>query len=146
MRLKIVIALTVMAAGRAMTLPFIGRAGDGGVGDPPKAWLMPLIGDAAIGIAAIAVVLLIWQRPNPTTWLIAVAWTAIGAFDALAAFIVETTAPWPEFFMLEIFGRSMFFAAAAMHGLLLFLLTRPEVVAHFGVERLDRSPARPRYS
>ena len=135
MRLKIVIALTLMAAGRAMTLPFIGRAGDGGPGDPPDAWLMPLIADAAIGIAAVGVVLLIWKRPTPATWVIAVTWSAIGAFDALAAFVVETSAPWPDFFMLEIFGRSMFFAAGAMHAAIIALLTSTEVLAHFGLAR-----------
>ncbi len=141
MRLKMVIALTLMAAGRAMTLPFIGRAGDGGPGDPPDAWLMPLIADAAIGIAAVVVVLLIWKRPTPATWVIAVTWSAIGAFDALAAFVVDTSAPWPEFFMLEIFGRSMFFAAAAMHVAIIALLTSTEVLAHFGLARFRSAAA-----
>ena len=134
MKLKIVIALTLMASGRAMTLAFIGRAGDGGAGDPPDAWLMPLIGDAVIGLAAVAVALLIWRRRTPGAWLVAVVWSALGAFDALAAFIVETSAPWPEFFMLEAFGRSMFFAATAMHLLIIYLLTRPELLAEFGIE------------
>jgi hypothetical protein len=122
---KLVIALTIMAAGRAMTIPFIGRAGDGGAGDPPDAWLMPLIGDAAIGLAAVAVAALLWWRPSPTSWLIAIVWSAIGAFDAIAAFIVDTTSPWPDFFMLQLFGRPMFFAAAAMHILIIYLLFRP---------------------
>lgn len=135
MRLKILIALTVMAAGRAMTLPFISRAGDGGVGDPPEAWLMPLIADAAIGLSAVAVALLIWKLPSPTTWVVAVVWSAIGAFDALAAFVVDTSAPWPEFFMLEIFGQSMFFAATAMHLLIIYLLSQTDVLAHFGLGR-----------
>ncbi|MGI9596843.1 MAG: hypothetical protein ACR2QK_11825 [Acidimicrobiales bacterium] len=130
---KIVLALTLMAAGRAMTLPFIGRAGDGGAGDPPEAWLMPLIGDAVIGLTALVVAGLIWKRPNPTTWLITVVWSAIAAFDAIAAFIVETSAPWPEFFMLEIFGRSMFFAATALHLVIIYLLTRPDARADFGL-------------
>lgn len=134
---KIVIALTVMAAGRAMTLPFIARAGDGGAGDPPDVWLMPLIADAAIGLAAIAVALLIWKRANPTTWVIAVVWSAIGAFDAIAAFVIETTAPWPDFFMLELFGRSMFFAATAIHAAIIYLLTRADSRADFGL-RTDR--------
>lgn len=141
MKLKIVISLTLMAASRAMTLPFIGRAGDGGPGDPPHAWLMPLIGDAAIGAAAIAVVFLIWKGPTPVTWVIAVTWSAIGAFDALAAFIIETSAPWPEFFMLEIFGRSMFFAAAALHLTIISLLTSTEVLAHFGLAKRQPTAA-----
>ena len=135
MKLKIAVALIVMSAGRAMTLPFISRAGDGGPGDPPVEWLMPLIADAAIGIAAVIVALLIWKRPTPTTWVIAIVWSSIGAFDALAAFVVETSTPWPEFFMLEIFGRSMFFAAAAMHLAIIALLANSESLEHFGLAR-----------
>ncbi len=131
---RLAVALTALASGRAMTLAFIGRAGDGGAGDPPEAWLMPLLGDAVIGLAAIAVAVLLWKRPNPITWVVAVTWSAIGAFDALAAFVVDVTTPWPEFFMLEIFGRSMFFAAAAMHLVIIGLLTRPQVLARFGYE------------
>lgn len=132
-RKNLVLLLTLMASGRAMTLAFIGRAGDGGAGDPPDAWLMPLIGDAAIGLAALVVAALIWKRPSPLTWIIAVVWSAIGAFDAIAAFIVETSAPWPEFFMLEMFGRSMFFAATALHLVIIALLAQPAVLDEFGV-------------
>ena len=135
MKLKIVIALTAMASGRAMTLAYIGRAGDGGAGDPPDAWLMPLIGDAVIGLAAVAVALLLWKRRTPATWVVAVVWSAIGAFDAIAAYIVETSAPWPEFFMLELVGRTMFFAAAAMHVAIIYLLTRPDVLSEFELTR-----------
>lgn len=131
---RLALALTALASGRAMTLAFIGRAGDGGTGDPPEAWLMPLLGDAAIGLTAIVVAVLLWTRPSPATWVTAVAWSAIGAFDALAAFVVDVTTPWPEFFMLEIFGRSMFFVAAAMHLVIIGLLTRPEVLARVGLE------------
>jgi len=60
-----------------MTLAFIGRAGDGGAGDPPAAWLMPLLGDAVIGVVAVVVAVLAWKRPSPTTWVIAVVWSAI---------------------------------------------------------------------
>ena len=130
---KILIALVVMSSGRAMTLAYIGRAGDGGVGDPPEEWLMPLIGDAVIGLAALGIAWLLWKRPTPGVWLAAVVWTALAAFDAIAAFIVETTSPWPEFFMLEIFGRSMFFAATAMHLVILFLLLQPAERERFGV-------------
>lgn len=136
-KFTIVIALTVMAAGRAMTLPFINRAGDGGAGDPPDAWLMPLIADAAIGITALIVALLMWRRPTPTTWVIAITWSAIGAFDAVAAFVVDVSTPWPEFFMLEIFGRSMFFAATAMHLVIIALLSSNEVLARFELARLQ---------
>lgn len=133
MKRKILLALTIMASGRAMTLAFIARAGDGGAGDPPDAWLMPLIGDAVIGLAAVVVALLIWKHRTPATWVAAVVWSAIGAFDALAAFVVETSVPWPEFFMLEIFGRSMFFAATAMHLVIIALLAQPDVRAQFGL-------------
>ncbi len=140
MKLKIVLTLTAMASGRAMTLAYIGRAGDGGPGDPPDAWLMPLIGDAMVGLAAVVVALLIWKRRTHTTWVVAVVWSSVGAFDAIAAFVVETTAPWPEFFMLELVGRTMFFAAAAMHLAIIYLLTRPDVLADFGLEKSAGSP------
>lgn len=128
------IALIVMSGGRAMTLGWIARAGDGGPGDPPAAWLMPLIGDAAVGLAAFVVAFLLWTRPSPTTWAIAIAWSAVAAFDAIAAFVVDVQTPWPEFFMLEIFGRSMFFAAAAMHLLIIGLLFTTTIKARLGVE------------
>ena len=135
---KLVLALTLMASGRMMTLAFIGRAGDGGPGDPPKAWLMPLVGDATIGVSALAVAALIWKRRTMSTWVVAITWSALGAFDALAAFLVEQSTPWPEFFMLELFGRSMFFAAATMHVVIIALLARHDVRADFGVDASDR--------
>ncbi len=134
LKLKIVLVLTLMATGRAMTLAFIHRAGDGGAGDPPAAWLMPLLGDAAIGLAAPVVAYLLWKRSSPSSWLIAVVWGALAVFDALAAFVVESSVPWPEFFMLEIFGRSMFFLAVGMHLVTLALLFDGDVRAHFGIE------------
>lgn len=130
-----------MASGRAMTLAYIHRAGDGGAGDPPAAWLMPLLGDAFVGLTALVVVLLMWKKPSPNTWVLAIAWNAVAAFDALAAYFVEISAPWPEFFMLEMVGRPMFFAAAGLHLLLIFLLTRPETRLSFGVE--TQSPLKP---
>jgi hypothetical protein len=134
--LAILMVLVAMASGRAMTLAFIGRAGGGGPGDPPEAWLMPLVGDAVIGLAAVVVLVLLWKRPTPTTWVIAVVWSAIGVFDALAAFLVHTTTPWPEFFMIELFGPAMFFAAAGMHILIVYLLGRADSRARFGLEHL----------
>lgn len=71
----------------------------------------------------------------------AVVWTVLGAFDAVAAFIVETTAPWPEFFMLATFGRSMFFAATMMHLAILALLLRSEERTRFGLGAVT-GPAR----
>lgn len=135
---RIILVLTLMAAGRAMTLAFIARAGDGGPGDPPEAWLMPLIGDAFVGLTAVAVAGLLWKRRTPTTWLLALVWSAIGMFDAIAAFIIETSAPWPDFFMLELFGRSMFFAAAGLHLVIIYLLLRPDVLADYDLERPRR--------
>lgn len=135
---RIVIGLILLTAGRAMTVPFIVRAGDGGPGDPPRAWLMPLVADALIGLAALAVALLAWRRPSPATWVVAVAWSSIGAFDALAALVIEVTVPWPEFFMLELFGRSMFVAATAIHLAIIYGLTRPEVLTRFGLLRRRR--------
>lgn len=133
MNYRIVLVLTAMAIGRAMTLPFIGRAGDGGAGDPPEAWLMPLLGDAAVGLAAIAVVWLLATRQTVGVWTAAVVFHGIAAFDAVAAFVVETSAPWPEFFMLELLGRSMFFAATAMHLVAMALLLSSELRERFGV-------------
>ena len=124
-----------MASGRAMTLAFITRAGDGGPGDPPEPWLMPLIGDAVIGVAALAVAYVLWKRPQPGSWLIAVVWSSLAAFDALAAYLVDLASPWPDFFMLEVFGRAMFFAAAAMHVVIIGLLLRDDVMAYYRVHR-----------
>lgn len=132
--MRTVLVLTVMAIGRAMTIPFIARAGDGGAGDPPSAWLMPLVGDALVGIVAIVIAWLLWKRRTPGTWLAAFVWSAIAAFDAMAAYLVERSEPWPEFFMLEIFGRSMFFAAVALHLVIIGLLLRPDVRTQFNVQ------------
>lgn len=134
---RIALVLIVMASARAMTLPFISRAGKGGVGDPPDAWLMPLVGDAVIGLAAIAVAILAWRSPTPGTWAATIAWSAIGAFDAVAALLVEVSTPWPEFFMLELFGRSMFFAAVALHIAIIVLVTRQDALDEFGVRGPD---------
>jgi hypothetical protein len=48
MQQKIMLILTLMLTGRAMTLAFIHRAGGGLPCDPTAAWLMPLIGDAVM--------------------------------------------------------------------------------------------------
>lgn len=133
MKFKILMTLTLMAAGRAMTIPFIASAGDGGAGDPPAAWLMPLIGDALVGVTALLVAWLLWKRPGLASWVFAIAWSAVAAFDALAAFVVDTTDPWPEFFMLELFGRSMFFAAVLLHVAIIWLLTSDEIRNRFGI-------------
>lgn len=137
---KIALVLIVMASGRAMTIPFIHRAGDGGPGDPPEAWLMPLLGDAAIGVAAIVIAFLVWKSPNPGTWAATIAWSAIGAFDAVAALLVELSSPWPEFFMLELIGRPMFFAAVVLHVAIIVLVSRRDALEEFGVSLADQRP------
>ena len=115
-----------------MTLAFLHRVGDGGPGDPPDAWLMPLVGDAIVGVSALVVAALLWFRPSPVSWLAAVVWTVVAAFDAFAAWLVEISAPWPDFFMLELAGRVTFPAAIALHGVILFLLLQPDVRARQG--------------
>jgi hypothetical protein len=51
--------------------------------------------------------------------------------DALFAFVVHQSVPWPEFFMIETFGSAMFFAANAMHFLNIWIVTRDGVRDHF---------------
>ncbi len=72
-----------------------------------------------------------WARAGLGAWTVIVAWNAVAIWDALAAFLVHLSVPWPSFFMIEIFGESMFFAASAMHIVAIALLLRPEVKQHF---------------
>ena len=123
--------LTLMMAGRMMTLAFLHRAGRGLEGDPPAAWLMPLIGDAVIGATALVVAWLIWTKRGLWVWATIIAWNVAGLWDALSAYIVSATVPWPEFFMLQTFGASMFFVASGMHVAILWMAWRPEIRAHF---------------
>ncbi|MDE2570283.1 MAG: hypothetical protein KGM93_15330 [Sphingomonadales bacterium] len=123
--------LTLMLSGRAMTIPFIARAGGSAPGDPPAAWLMPLTGDAVIGVGGLFIAWLIWKRKGLFAWSAVVVWNAIGIWDALSAFMLHLTAPWPDFFMIRIFGASMFFAASALHLAALWLASRSDVVRHF---------------
>ena len=124
MRKTLVLVLTLMLTGRAMTLDFVHRAGGAGVGDPPLAWLMPLIGDAVVGLSGLAVAYLIWTRRGLAIWTVIVVWNAIAIWDAMSAFIIHLTVPWPAFFMVQIFGSSMFFLASAMHLVILLLVLR----------------------
>jgi hypothetical protein len=128
-RLRYVLAgLTLMLSGRAMTLAFITRAGGSGAGDPPSGWLMPLVGDALIGVSALLVVYLVLSRRGGLGgWTSIVVWNALAIWDALSAFLIHLTVPWPSFFMLELFGASMFFLASAMHAACLVIALRPEV-------------------
>lgn len=130
---KAIFVLTLMLAGRAMTIAFLWRVGGTGQGDPPDAWLMPLLGDVVIGVSALAVAFLIWRRPGPWAWVTVIVWNAIGAWDAISAYLVNLAEPWPEFFMLELIGEPMFFAAALMHVVLLVIAARPPMRESFGI-------------
>ena len=74
----ILLITTLMLSGRAMTLAFIGDAGAGGLGDPPSAWLMPLVGDAVIGITAFPVAYLILKGHGLGAWTAIVSWNVVG--------------------------------------------------------------------
>lgn len=128
---KVLIFGTLLLAGRAMTLAFIGRVGNGGPGDPPNAWLMPLWGDAVVGITAVVVAFLLWRRPSRSTWLVFVVWSSIGIWDAMSAYLIHVAEPWPDFFMIKAFGSSMFFMAAAFHLALMWIAFRPTVRTEF---------------
>ena len=125
---KALFVLTLMLAGRAMTLAVIARAGVGGLDDPPSAWLLPLLGDAVIGLLALPIAYLIVRARGLLAWTLVIVWNAVAIWDALSAFIIERTVPWPQFFMLKAFGDSMFFAAAAMHGVCIYLACRPKAL------------------
>ena len=141
MKRNVLIALTAMSIGRAMTLAFVARAGDGGPGDPPDAWLMPLLGDAAVGLVAIGVTAALIRSRSLATWTFAEAFHAIAAFDAVAAMLVDIAEPWPDFFMLELFGRPMFVAAGAMHVVAVVLLWQEDVRRHYRVATSGVAPA-----
>jgi len=131
MKQKILLFLTLMLCGRAMTLAYIGRAGGSNPGDPPIAWLMPLIGDAVIGISGLFIAYLIMKKTGLWVWVTILTWNVLSIWDALSAFIIHSSNPWPEFFMIQIFGGSMFFATSAMHLISIYLLTRAELKQHF---------------
>lgn len=124
---KIMFILTLMASGRAMTLAFIHRAGGTMSGDPPIAWLMPLIGDAVIGISALWIAYLILKKSSLWSWVAIIVWNSLAIWDALSAFIIHITNPWPEFFMIELLGSSMFFVASMMHLAIIILACQPNV-------------------
>ena len=77
-----------MLAGLAMTLAFIHRAGQRGPGDPPAAWLMPLIEDAVTGLSALAVAYLIWKQRDLWVWTSVIVWYVVAIWDALSAFVI----------------------------------------------------------
>ena len=127
----VALAITLLLSGRAMTIAFVARAGNGGPGDPPAAWLMPIIGDAAIGLSAFAVAYLLVRGRGLGAWVVIVSWNILGIWDALSAFLVHQSVPWNEFFMIETFGPSMFFAASAMHLVNVSLISRQDVRSHY---------------
>ncbi len=127
MHQKIIFILTLMLSGRAMTLAFIHRAGETMPGDPPSAWLMPLVGDAVIGVSALWIAYLILKKTGLWVWTAIIVWNSIAIWDALSAFIIHTTNPWPEFFMIDLVGSSMFFAASAMHLTIIVIACRSDV-------------------
>jgi len=131
MQQKIMLILTLMLSGRAMTLAFISRAGGTNPGDPPAAWLMPLVGDAVIGITGLVIAFLILKKTGLWVWTTIIVWNSVAIWDALSAFVIHSTNPWPEFFMIKLLGSSMFFAAAAMHLIIIVLACRPDVKGHF---------------
>ena len=131
MQQRIMLILTLMLSGRAMTLAFISRAGGANPGDPPAAWLMPLVGDAVIGITGLLIAYLIVKRTGLWVWVTIIVWNAVAIWDALSAFVIHTTNPWPEFFMIKLLGPSMFFAAAAMHLVVFVLACRSNVKTYF---------------
>ncbi len=127
MHKKLMFVLTLMLSGRAMTLAFIHRVGGAMQGDPPAAWLMPLIGDAEIGLTAIWIAFLILKKTGLWVWTAILVWNSLAIWDAISAYIIHTTNPWPEFFMIKLMGPSMFFAASAMHLIIIALACRSDV-------------------
>jgi len=113
--------LTLLMAGRAMTLAYIHRAGGEQAGDPPSAWLMPLLGDAVIGLSAFLVAYIILKKNGLWVWTSIIVWNVVAIWDALSAYIIHISNPWPEFFMIMHLGPMMFFAAAAIHIVILVL-------------------------
>lgn len=129
MERTIMLILTLLLAGRAMTLAFISRAGGALPGDPPAAWLMPLLGDAIIGVSALVIAFLILRKRGLWVWTAIIVWNVVAIWDALSAYIIQITNPWPDFFMLQLIGPSMFVAASALHLMIIGLATRPKVRA-----------------
>ena len=137
MQKTIIWILTLMLTGRAMTLAFIHRAGGGAIGDPPIAWLMPLIGDAVVGLSGLFVAYLFWTRRGLAVWTIVVVWNVVAIWDAMSAYIIHLTNPWHEFFMIQLMGSSMFFLASAMHLVILVLVIRDPLRSELTAENTD---------
>lgn len=127
MKYKIILLLTFMLIGRAMTLAFISRVGGSNSGDPPSAWLMPLIGDAVIGLTGLFIIYLLIKKVGLWVWVTIIVWNAVAIWDALSAYIIHLTNPWLEFFMLKLMSSSMFFVASAIHIVLIYLVSSKEL-------------------
>ena len=140
MTLRIMAVLTFLLSGRAMTLAFLTRVGGTNMGDPPQAWLMPLIGDALIGITALLLLYLMLRHRGLWVWTAIIVWNVVAIWDALSAYLISLTNPWPEFFMIRFFGPAMFFAASAMHLLIIILAMRREIRTYFLGEMGDSEP------
>lgn len=126
MQQRLIFILTLLLSGRAMTLLFIHRAGGTMPGDPPIAWLMPLIGDAVIGLSALWIAFLVLKKTGLWVWTSIIVWNSLAIWDALSAFIIHITNPWPDFFMIQLLGSSMFFAASFMHLVIIILASQAE--------------------
>lgn len=124
---RIILILTLMLSGRAMTLAFIHRAGGLMADDLPKAWLLTLIGDAVIGVSALWVAYLMLKKTGLWVWTTIIVWNSLAIWDVLSAYVIHTTNPWPEFFMINLLGSSMFFVASAMHLTIIILACRQDV-------------------
>lgn len=133
MHKRIILILTLLLSGRAMTLAYIHRAGGLESGDPPAAWLMPLMGDAVIGVSALVIAYILWNGKGLWVWTTVIVWNAIAIWDALSAVVIHLTNPWPSFWMLELVGPAMFFAASAMHLTIIVMLCQRAVrESYFG--------------
>lgn len=128
---KVLVAITLVLSGRAMTIAFIADAGSSAPGSPPSAWTMPLLGDAVIGLSALPIAYLIVRRAGLAAWATIVVWNSLGIWDALSAYVMHRSEPWPEFFMIETFGPTMFFAAGVMHLVAIWLVSAEELRTHF---------------
>lgn len=128
---KALAALTLLMAMRMMTVAHVAAAGSGLPGAPPAPWLLPLLGDAVIGLTAIPVALLAWKGRGLLAWTAVVVWNALAAWDSISAFLVNHASPWNDFDLLRAFGPSMFFVSAAVNLVMLAGVAAPRLRAEF---------------
>jgi len=84
-----------------------------------------------IGASAIWIAFLIVKKTGLWVWTAIIVWNSLAIWDALSAYMIHTTNPWPEFFMINLVGSSMFFAASAMHLAIIILANRSDVRERF---------------